>query len=56
MKYVDFETGAATGTDAELIVYRDGFTDQNATIFEDFETQGVTSATEAAPRLVSSTV
>ncbi|MEC8919238.1 MAG: host specificity factor TipJ family phage tail protein [Pseudomonadota bacterium] len=48
VKYVDFETGAATGTDAELIVYRDGFTDQNATIFEDFETQGVTSATEAA--------
>lgn len=48
VKYVDFETGAATGTDAELIVYRDGFTDQNATIFEDFETQGVTSATEAS--------
>ncbi|KAA0017100.1 hypothetical protein F0A16_13915, partial [Salinicola corii] len=48
VKYVDFETGAATGTDAELIVYRDGFTEQNATIFEDFETQGVTSATEAS--------
>lgn len=48
VKYVDFETGAATGTDAELIVYRDGFTSQNATIFEDFETQGVTSATEAS--------
>ncbi|KFF50449.1 hypothetical protein GY26_01800 [Gammaproteobacteria bacterium MFB021] len=48
VKYVDYDTGAANGTDAELIVYRDGYNAQNATIFEDFETQGVGSATEAA--------
>lgn len=48
VSYVDFETGAATGTDAEVIVYRSGYDASNATIFEDFETQGVTSAEEAA--------
>ena len=43
VKYIDPETW----TDAERIVYRAGYSEANATIFEDLQTQGVASAEEA---------
>lgn len=43
VKYIDPDTWS----DAERIVYRDGYDASNATRFEDFETQGVASAAEA---------
>lgn len=43
VKYVD----PNTWSDSERIIYRDGYSASNATIFEDFETQGVASASEA---------
>lgn len=43
VKYIDPDTWS----DAERIVYRDGYNASNATRFEDFQTQGVASATEA---------
>lgn len=43
VKYIDPDTWS----DAERIVYRDGYNASNATRFEDFQTQGVASAAEA---------
>lgn len=43
VKYIDPDTWS----DAERIIYRDGYDETNATRFEDFETQGVADADEA---------
>ncbi|MBW5800051.1 host specificity factor TipJ family phage tail protein [Halomonas elongata] len=43
VKYIDPDTWS----DAERIIYRDGYDESNATRFEDFETQGVAGAEEA---------
>lgn len=43
VKFIDPDTWS----DAERIIYRDGYDASNATRFEDFETQGVASADEA---------
>ncbi|MDL4860819.1 host specificity factor TipJ family phage tail protein [Halomonas elongata] len=43
VKYVDPDTWS----DAERIVYRDGYDESNATRFEDFQLQGVASSEEA---------